>query len=74
MEKVRPEYCTDDMLDYLDDLRESGETNMFGAGPYLDRKFPELSEGRKGFHSSEKSRTVLSYWMGSFSERHKTPV
>jgi hypothetical protein len=30
-------------FDYLDRLRDSGVTNMYGATPYLQRKFPELS-------------------------------
>jgi len=30
----RPEVVTDDMLIYLDELRESGCTNMFGARPF----------------------------------------
>jgi len=24
---------------FLDNLRDSGETNMYGCGPYLDREF-----------------------------------
>lgn len=52
-----PEY-----LEYLDNLRESGVTNMFGAGPYLQREFPELS--------LEKARSVVTHWMETFSERH----
>ena len=28
-----------DMFTYLNDLRDSGETNMFGAGAYLQREF-----------------------------------
>lgn len=68
---TRPEYCTDEMLVYLDELRESGETNMFGAGPYLDEEFPELRKGdKRSFHSSERARSVLSYWMKTFSQRH----
>lgn len=27
------------MFDYLEELRQSGETNMFGAAPYLQREF-----------------------------------
>jgi len=48
---------------YLDDLRESGVTNMFGATPYLIRTFPELSE--------VDASNVLKSWMKTFSERHK---
>ena len=54
----RPEFVTDDMLSFLDDLRESGETNMFGARPYLLEDFPELARQEAG--------NVLSYWMKTF--------
>jgi hypothetical protein len=53
---------TDEHLEFLDELRESGDTNMFGARPYVQRAFPEL----KG----EQAAKVLTYWMESFSERH----
>ena len=29
-------------FDYLEQLRQSGETNMYGAVPYLQEEFPEL--------------------------------
>ena len=58
----RPSVVLDDHLSYLDDLRESGETNMFGARPYLMREFPELSK--------EDALIVVGYWMSSFEERH----
>jgi hypothetical protein len=70
----RPEYCTEEMLEYLDELRESGITNMLGAGIYLDKEFPFLKDGRATFHSSVKARDVLEYWMKSFEERHKEDV
>ncbi len=47
------------MFDYLNDLRDSGETNMFGAGSYLVNKF--------GINKSDASR-VLSKWMDNFNE------
>jgi hypothetical protein len=47
--------------EYLDLLRESGVTNMFGAGPYLQEAF-ELSK-------YEAKNIVLS-WMESFASRH----
>lgn len=62
MIELRPEIVTDEHLEYLDDLRESGETNMFGARPYLMGEFPELS--------NQEAQTILLYWMHSFSERH----
>ncbi len=55
-------YYTDDHLEFLDALRESGAINMFGATPYLQREFPELT--------TIEARDVLGYWMSSFSERH----
>ena len=48
----------DEMFDYLDDLRESGETNMFGASPYLQTEFPELDK--------KTAISILSEWMKSF--------
>lgn len=65
---TRPDFATDEMLSYLDELRESGVTNMFGAGPYLEAAFPELADEHKGFHSSLKAREVLSYWMNTFGK------
>jgi hypothetical protein len=41
-------------FDYLEDLRKSGETNMFGAGRYLQAAF------RLG---GNKAREVLVKWM-----------
>ena len=29
-------------FDFLEELRQSGETNMFGAGPYLATAFPSI--------------------------------
>ena len=48
-------------LEYLDDLRESGVTNMFGAGIYIEKKFKV---------SKEVARKILKHWMMTFSERH----
>lgn len=57
----RPVVVTDEMLEYLDELRESGAINMFGAAPYVQREF--------GLSITD-ARAVLSYWMRTFSERH----
>lgn len=59
---ARPEVVKDEHLDFLDDLRDSGTTNMFGARPYLLAAFPELKR--------DEGMKVLQYWMDSFSERH----
>ena len=62
----RPEIVDEEHLEYLDDLRESGVTNMYGAAQYLVEDFPELSES--------DARAVLTYWMRSFSERYPKEV
>ena len=55
----RPDVVTDDMLTFLDALRESGATNMFGAGPYVAEAF--------GLDKRE-ARDVVLYWMDTFGE------
>lgn len=54
----RPEFVKDTYLRYLDAVRLSGLTNMFGAVPYLVCEFPELNK--------RQARAVLSYWMKTF--------
>ena len=48
-------------FDYLDNLRKSGVTNMFGAVPYLQQEFPELSYDRA------QAVYILREWMASHS-------
>ena len=48
-------------LDYLEDLRESGDTNMMGAAPYLVSKFPELDR--------PAAVKILGWWMTSGEHR-----
>ncbi len=55
--KERPEFATDEHLSYLDDLRDSGITNMFGAPAYLESEF-DLTQ--------EQSIAITGYWMDSF--------
>ena len=54
-------YDRDEVFEFLDDLRESGETNMFGARPYLVYEFGM---------TKREAGAVLSEWMQTFSERH----
>lgn len=58
----RPKFVKDCHLFFLDMLRESGVTNMYGSAPYVMREWPHL--GR------EKAVKVVSYWMQTFAERH----
>ena len=48
---------TDEHAAYLDRLRASGTTNMFGAASYLVAEFPELS--------LTEARDILIQWMES---------
>ena len=50
-------------FEYLDVLRESGVTNMFGARPYLMDEFPDLEKDEAG--------KLLSEWMETFGMRKK---
>ena len=56
----RPEIVEEDHLYFLDMLRDTGVTNMYGAGSYLEDEF--------GMNRREANE-VLSYWMKTFSER-----
>ena len=47
---------------YLERLRESGEVNMMGAVPFLQREFPELE------HDRARAREILMAWIKSFDE------
>ena len=48
-------------LEFLDRLRESGVTNMYGAGRYLVEAF-DLTRA--------DAAEVLGHWMRTFDERH----
>lgn len=51
----------DEYLEFLDNLRESGITNTFGATPYIMQEL--------GLEENE-SREVLRHWMKTFNERN----
>ena len=59
---ARPINITDEHLEYLDGLRESGVTNMFGAGGYIEARF---ITGRN------EARAILTYWMESFGKEDR---
>lgn len=50
---------TKEHKDYLDKLRESGNTNMYGASIYLVWEF--------GL-SKKEARNILSEWMSGFNK------
>ncbi|MBP6472376.1 MAG: hypothetical protein KBE23_06650 [Chloroflexi bacterium] len=55
------EWDEDEVFDFLDTLRDSGVTNMFGARPYLQETF--------GFDRDTAARW-LTQWMKSYGRRH----
>ena len=52
-------------FEYLDELRESGRTNMFAAAIFLARRFPEIGLDR----NLKTAHAVLARWMDSYRER-----
>ncbi len=46
---------------FLDELRESGVTNMFGAAPYIVEEFGV---------TRQEAKDLLLNWMQTFAERH----
>ncbi|KKN07455.1 hypothetical protein LCGC14_1066810 [marine sediment metagenome] len=59
----RPDYVKEEHLIFLDDLRESGVTNMYGARPYLMDEFEELE--------SETAGNIVGYWMETFNKEDR---
>jgi hypothetical protein len=51
-----------EVLEYLNILRDSGATNMFGATPYIEDEF--------GLDRKESKR-LLSLWMKNFNNEGK---
>ncbi len=51
----------EDVFSYLDALRESGITNMYGAGPYVSARY--------GVDKYE-ARELCIEWADTFEERH----
>ena len=58
-----PDSLKKEHLEYLDDLRNRGVVNMFGAANYLQAAFKGLK--------NKDARKILSYWIKTFSDRHK---
>lgn len=62
----KPEKLKQKHLEFLDNLRFSGIVNMFGARPYLQSRFPKLTDG--------EAKNILFYWMRTFSKRKKGEI
>ena len=50
----------EEMFEYLNTLRETGVTNMFGASPYLQQAF--------GLERRE-AKNILTEWMQTYAQR-----
>jgi hypothetical protein len=50
---------TDEHYDYLMHLRDSGETNMWGAAPYIQEEFDV---------SYEDAKKILVEWIETFNK------
>ena len=57
----KPEIVKDEHLKFLDNLRISGVTNMFGSGKFLCDAYEELS--------MDEANTIAIYWMKTFREK-----
>lgn len=58
----KPKLMRDFHLIFLDELRNSGQCNMFAAAPILQTAYDHLS--------MKDSRDILRYWQDTFTERH----
>jgi hypothetical protein len=58
----RPSFVEDEHLVFLDKLRASGVTNMFGATPYVARAFGT---------NKKTSSAIVSYWMKTFGSANR---
>lgn len=52
------EKCAEE-FEYLENLRKSGVTNMWGAGSYLQDEFG---------YSKEDANLILIFWMNNYEE------
>ena len=55
------------VFEYLDNLRDNGDTNMFGSPAYIQKEF---SVSKREALEIE----IVIEWMDTFSERHPVEV
>jgi hypothetical protein len=56
----RPSFVTDEMLEYMDTIRDEG-ANMLGIAPHLEDKYDiDICT----------ARTILCYWFATYLQRH----
>lgn len=56
-----PKIDKEKIFSYLDTLRETGVTNMLGAGPWIENAFDV---------DKDTAKELLSEWIETFEERH----
>ena len=66
MANVHSQNQVSEYFRYLDELRDSGLTNMFGAAPHLMNAFP--------FSDIREARQILSAWMDTFDPEKSIEV
>lgn len=59
----KPAHATEEMLSYLDELRESGKVNMYAAAPHIEQKFTL---------TMTEARQALAYWMKTYNQKKAT--
>ena len=59
---IRHDFITDEHLEYLDDLRDGGDTNMCGAGQWLQECF---------VLPKDEASKILRYWMKTFGDESR---
>lgn len=63
--ETKPEGMTEEHFNYLDNLRESGVTNMWGAAAYLEEALDVPKQDAKKY---------LAHWMATFGARQEASV
>lgn len=58
----RPDFIQTDHLEYLDELREDGSVNMYGAGHYLEADWGM---------TRQEARATLKYWMATYGKEDR---
>lgn len=60
-----PEVMTEAHTEFLNNLKSSGQTNMFGAKDFLMDEFIDLKE--------KEAKAILLYWMAVSSKPQNQP-
>jgi hypothetical protein len=58
----KPDYVTDEHLDFLDELMASGMMTSFKVTQILMHRFPKLS--------FDQVSNILTYWIYTYNYRH----